>query len=80
MPPRVSTAVIMPLLRTAALTDITWSPFSRISDSRMREMGMVCIMVSQVNQLKHKGFDPYVGPVHGSEVLISMSVSVRSEF
>lgn len=80
MPPRVSTAVIMPLSRTAALTDITWSPFSRISDSRMREMGMVCIMVSQVNQLKHKGFDLYIGPVRGSKVLMSVSVSVRSEF
>lgn len=80
MPPRVSTAVITPLSCTAALTDITWSPFSRISDSRMQEMGMVCFMVSQVNQLKHKGFDPYIGPVHGSEVLMSVSASVRSEF
>lgn len=51
-----------------------------ISDSRMREMGMVCIMVSQVDQLKHKGFGPYVGPVHGSKVLMSVSASVRSEF
>lgn len=43
-------------------------------------MGMVCIMVSQVNQLKHKGFDPYIGPVCGSKVLMSVSVTVRSEF